>query len=144
MKIVFLVFLALSLSIITPSSMPVLAQSLEGDEPTIIPSPTIYVSGEYGQWKKDTVTLQLSGTGVGGASISRFILPNGNIVNASTTQYTVKENGYYLFRMIDGNGQIGYKNIKVDTIDNTSPRINISLPTGWQTKSQPINIQIEE
>lgn len=85
-----------------------------------------------------TITVNTSDTQSG---IKQIKLPNGNIVNSSSSSYNVSKNGVYYFEVTDNVGNTTFKYIIVDKIDNEKPIVNITNNQNWNNGSSvPITI----
>ena len=75
------------------------------------------------------------------SGIKRIKTPNGSYINASSSNYTINNNGNYTFEVEDNAGNITSRTITVTNIDNTAPILNISKDTNEWTKDN-INLTI--
>jgi hypothetical protein len=69
-----------------------------------------------------TVTIQVTATDEeGGSGVKAITLPNGNVVQGDSTEFTVNENGEYIFEVEDNAGNIETKTISISNIDKINP-----------------------
>ena len=97
-------------------------------------APTISVSGNPSGWVNADVKLNLLATagisGVAGVTVSK----DGGAATDITgqTNYTVTDNGSYVFTLTNGVGTAVSQTVNVTKIDKTAPTISVSgNPSGW-------------
>ena len=75
------------------------------------------------------------------SGVKEIILPDGSIVNGSTTKYTVDEAGVYYFTAVDNVGNTTISYIIVDSIDNTKPTVDVTNNQDWtNANSVPVKV----
>ena len=101
--------------------------------------PTLSISGNPTSWVTSaTLTINASDYGTGVKSIT---LPDGTVVNGSSTTYTVTANGDYTFKVTDNSGNVTSQTISVTKIDRTNPTVTVSgNPTNWTNQNVTLTI----
>lgn len=101
-------------------------------------SPVLKLTLANSNYTQDSVTIHAVATD--NLQVKYIKLPNGSIVNTSSTDYTVSENGVYYFEAVDtfGNSTVNY--IVVNTIDRTPPTVKIENNQNWT--NQNVNVTI--
>ena len=94
-------------------------------------APTLLLTPSTTAWTKDPVIITATGYDVG-SGVKNITLPDGTIVNSSTTTFIAKVNGDYKFTISDNAGNETTKSITISNIDVTAPNVNIvQSPTDW-------------
>jgi hypothetical protein len=98
---------------------------------TIVPSATL-VPSTIAPTNED-ITIQVMATD--NVGIKGITLPNGQVVNSSSTVYSVSENGSYYFEIEDLFGNVVTESLRVMNIDKVKPEITLLPSTTAPTKN---------
>ncbi|WP_368262611.1 GBS Bsp-like repeat-containing protein [Clostridium disporicum] len=105
-----------------------------------ITNPTLSITGNPTSWTKDNVTLTVTGADYG-TGVKSITLPNGTVVNSSSTTYTVSANGNYTFKVTDNSGNEVSQTVSVTKIDKTSPTLAVAgNPSSWTKDDVTLSI----
>ena len=103
---------------------------------TITQTPTTWTTGNV------TITVKATDTGSG---VKNITLPNGTVVNSSSTTYTVSANGSYTFKATDYYGNVTTQTVNVTNIDKEGPVISYTLtPNSWTNGNVTINLTVTD
>lgn len=104
-----------------------------------VTKPTLELSINPNSWTNGSVTINAKATD-SESGIKSIVLPNGNIVNATTASYTVNANGIYYFKAIDNIGNETISSITISNIDKNNPMVTIQNNTNWTNQNVPVTI----
>jgi hypothetical protein len=103
-------------------------------------APILSLAQNPTSWTSSSVTITATGSD-SASGVASITLPNGAVVNGSTSNYTVSSNGTYTFLVKDVAGNVTTKSIIVSNIDITPPTLNLALSsTNWTNGTATINV----
>ena len=73
-----------------------------------------------------------------GSGVDRIVLPNGDIVKGEEAEFTVIDNGKYVFKVYDRLGNMSEEKIDITNIDKLGPDVEVRLDDKdeWVSKSK--------
>lgn len=80
----------------------------------------------------------------GESGVKQIVLPNGNIINGTSTSYIINDNGIYYFSAIDNNGNVTLKSVTINNIDKKIPTVTINNNTNWTNQNVLITITAKD
>lgn len=101
-------------------------------------APTLTITPSTTAWTNGSVTLTATGLD-SNSTMKSITLPNNNVVNGGTANYTVGANGTYTFVATDSIGNNTTNSITVSNIDTTGATLNLSENTTAWAKQVTIN-----
>jgi hypothetical protein len=106
---------------------PIIAEDTTG--------PTINITGSPTDWTNGDVTLSYSASDEeGGSGFSKVVLPDNTEVTSTTGTFKVTENGTYMFKAVDNDGNETTQTVTVSKIDKIAPTVpSISNDNGTVT-----------
>ena len=106
---------------------------------TDMTKPTLQLSLAPNSWTNGSVTINAKAID-NESGIKSIVLPNGNVVNTTTTSYTVSANGIYYFKAIDCMGNETISSIIVSNIDKKNPTVTIQNNANWTNQDVQVTI----
>ena len=106
--------------------------------------PTVDITFSPTEATNGQVSIKVTATDTNG--VSYIELPNGQVVNSSSTTYKVSENGYYSFSAIDKYGNITVETVEIGNIDKGKPVVSFvkNPDLDWNTEDVQVEIEVED
>ena len=90
-------------------------------------------------WTKSNVVINVTSIDED-SGLKMIVLPDGNIVNSTSANYTVALNGVYYFKAIDNLGIETILTVTVSNIDKVVPNVSVSNNQNWTNQDVQITI----
>ena len=96
-------------------------------------APTLKLTQSITNWANKNIISVSASDNADGSGIKSITLPDGQVIDASTTTYNILKNGTYKFTTIDNVGNKTVESITLNNIDTTAPSIDLKVTNNLVT-----------
>ena len=94
--------------------------------------PVLHLEPSTNEWTKETISIKATASDERG--VVQIILPNGNVVNGTSTTFSVRANGTYSFMAKDPAGNTTSRSITITNFDGDKPKLEMDILNETSTR----------